>query len=196
MPARSATERPIIFGADSVRAILSGQKTQTRRMVTPQPDERWGSGIAFAKNGLGVRTDAYHVHARVAGEDRYIYCPYGVPGDRLWVRETLWRNGGYVADGPSKVKNDGKVPAIFMVRRNSRITLEVTAVRVERLNSISEEDAKAEGVMHGITFGPGIEPPPARDAFEAVWDSINGKAGRRWADNPYIWAITFKRVQP
>ena len=196
-------ERPILFSAPMVRALLAGSKTQTRRVIR---DDWWRClDPDCEEDGPLARAIAV------------AQCPYGVPGDRLWVRETWGINvvgalqtrqidalryrasdqrPGGLDEGGKYSDTERWRPSIHMPRWASRITLEVAAVRVERLNSISEEDAKAEGVMHGITFGPGIEPPPARDAFEAVWDSINGKAGRRWADNPYIWAITFKRVQP
>lgn len=171
------TERPILFSAPMVRAILDDEKTQTRRIAQSDRDERV----------LPLR--------------------YGEPGHRLWVREThaVIHDGSvvYRADlSPGDLADESKVrrsarsaglatlpwrPSIFMQRRHSRITLEVTGVRVERLQSISVDDALREGV----------HPPCIRDNFQRLWDSINGgRAGRTWADNPLVWVISFRRVRP
>jgi hypothetical protein len=172
------SERPILFSGPMVRAILAGTKTQTRRPLKEQPESVWGRGVALPGNPLGVRSDAYHVHARVAGEDRYIYCPYGVPGDRLWVREThlldppidgTWPSLGdtyaSIQDIPERYRQPKHAiyhascdwtdeqkarwrwrPSIFMPRWASRLTLEVTDIRAQRLQDISAEDAIAEGI--------------------------------------------------
>jgi hypothetical protein len=218
-------ERPILFSGSMVRALLSGQKTQTRRVLKEQPDSVWGRGVALPGNMLGVRSDAYHVHARVAGEDRYLYCPYGVPGDRLWVRETFSHGPVFNADQDYSTRlryraneHDSPLPAgqkwrpsIFMPRWASRITLEVTEVRVQRLQQISTEDIAAEGIAVPVHDGhPLIElaagvvehlPPGRRGdfTFDEIaraywargWNQINGK-GAPWDSNPWVWAITFK----
>lgn len=155
----------------------------------------------------------------------YLKCPYGSPGDRLWVRET-WapaKQGGRCSiaeatyacfpDGSQKFKSGeyyqeapkGQLnwpsgwkwrPSIHMPRWASRITLEITEVRVQRLQDISEEDARAEGIRFHETsrvYGEGLCYPTARDAFAALWDKINGPGS--WDANPWLWAITFKRIE-
>ena len=211
-------ERPIIFSAPMVRAILDGRKTQTRRVVRGQPRAHLGlqpmhgvspDGVAFGDPALW----------RVVGpdypdcdkDDRR--CPYGQPGDHLWVRETFWQaecqgqgSGNpflfYDADqdeGPQlikpfpwfdKVGRWGKRPSIHMPRWASRITLEVVSVRVERLHCISQEDANAEGIVHDMEQDRVI-----LQGFYRAWEAINGKRpGCSWNDNPWIWVVEFKRV--
>mgnify|MGYP003896954981 CR=1 FL=1 len=177
-----------------VRATMAGAKTNTRRVVRTDH-----SRTVLYFNESDALPQGAGWYEFKGGCWSYLRCPYGVPGDRLWVRETLWRNGGYVADGPSKVKNDGKVPAIFMPRWDGRITLEVTAVRVERLQDISEEDARAEGIepRHNAKWpngDPGYMHDVARRTFASGWDSINGKRAP-WASNPWVWVVTFKRLE-
>lgn len=196
-------ERPILFSAPMVRAILEGRKTQTRRIIDHQPDAEglWPRGTAPG-----------------AGD-----CRHGKPGDRLWVRET-WAGLGvknsapivYRADAPGgeRVRVDAPWrPSIFMPRNASRITLDITEVRVERLNDISPEDAEAEGLAcvtkdgsmykYGIPDNDGLPGTDDHgwpwhlwrqspvDAYEWLWESINGTGS--WAENPWIWAITFNR---
>lgn len=195
-----------------VRAILGGTKTQTRRLIDPQPPAtRRGRPWASV-------------------EDLVASCPYGVPGDRLWVRET-WHPAGrfgpnevlieYLADKSERVINppaafmwdkwrdewmhSGWRPSIFMPRWSSRITLEITDVRVQRLQEISEEDAQAEGVTPYTGLGPDQRVPgpgfggallaeqPHRLPFADLWDSLNGKRSP-WESNPWVWAITFRRL--
>ena len=162
-------ERPIIFSGPSVRAILDGRKTQTRRIVK-------------APKGMS---------AEFAGVD--FACPYGCPGDRLWVRETHsfydreCRKPYYQADIDDWEPGGWRSP-IFMPRWASRITLEITDVRVQRVQEITEAEAKAEGV-HCAVNGSN------RLAFATLWDSVNAKRGFSWADNLWVWAITFWRVE-
>lgn len=176
-------ERPILFSGEMVRAILDGRKTQTRRVVKPPPPSNSGGTseiFALAKQ-----------------------CPYGQPGDWLWVRET-WAPAA--TEGYDKRDDGGLIwyratdervcmgpwrPSIFMPRQVSRIMLEITDVRVERLQDITEEDAKAEGVAawHDTANGTVYRPE-----FEMLWDSINGKRGYGWDMNPWIWVIEFKKV--
>ncbi len=182
-------EKPILFSAPMVRAIIEGRKTMTRRVVKPQH--------CFAPS---MRQ----------GESAWNNCPYGQPGDTLWVRET-WAIGDrdndvlYAADPSWNVNgvavpppvNKGTVhagnwrPSIYMPRWASRITLEVTAVRVERLQEITEDDARAEGVALGIDGQTGrLESGGA--AFLKLWDSINAERGYGWTVNPWVWVVSFK----
>lgn len=200
-------ERPILFSAPMVRAILNGSKTQTRRVA----------------KGL-------------------IACPYGKPGDQLWVREA-WRIGAWdenrpafaldYCDGarkewievPDAMGDDGELfdrlwqqssddaakalgiqdryqwepgqspcrwrPSIHMPRWASRIQLEITGIRVERLQDISEADAEAEGVRNSLHLQGGRF---ARDNFAHLWWTINGAGS--WDANPWVWVIEFRRIKP
>ena len=179
-----------------VRAILAGNKTQTRRVVKPQP-EQWTT-----PDGCGTSAiwPAVNYNGRVAA----MRCPYGQPGDRLWVRESTAEDcigsasfARYTADGfTSRIAwwySRKACPSIHMPRWASRILLEITSVRVERLHEISEADAKAEGVTlpkRTCTMYDGIW----RDEYHALWESINGP--RTWAANPWVWVIEFKVVCP
>ena len=219
-------ERPILFSAPMVNAILAGRKTQTRRVV---------------KRPANI--DSLEASPNYPGEwvpwvdgdpGESIFCPYGVPGDRLWVRESgkllseafdhdpalgkdLWRDAGWqYADGTVKQLLDydpplsewvddcsaiGR-PSIHMPRWASRITLEITGVRVERLNDISADDADAEGF--GGDFPDRVMPDifPAREGgwghlsipecYARLWEHINGPGS--WAANPFVWVVEFKRV--
>ena len=130
-------------------------------------------------------------------------CPYGVPGDRLWVRETFYSNGmckntmscHYRATYNGLFTPDTVpwkwTPSIFMPRWASRITLEITGVRVERVQDISEEDARAEGIPDEYRAGHRIY---YRPRFKTLWDSINAKRGFGWDSNPWVWVVEFKRV--
>lgn len=220
--------RPVLFSGAMVRAILAGTKTQTRRLAkwpraatlhgrTPAPEYSHGDGpdgneyfhAAYGGGDLGEET----VALRVA-------CPYGEPGDRLWVRES-WRPVGDAplseCEGPSDImfhatchEDDRLVfkfrPSIHMPRWASRITLEVTGVRVERLCDISEEDAKAEGVTpfehdpEGDCWTARPRNEMYRSAFEHLWGEINGwdgEPGARapWTTNPWVWVVGFRRVE-
>lgn len=200
-------EKPIIFSGEMVRAILDGRKTQTRRIVNPPIMNVWGQGVP------NCQPSHYCVYARIAsyGEpDTWIKCPYGKPGDLLWVRETWkykdfglnWVKVKYRADSeiikysfdkrqPFKGKNTWNwQPSIFMPRWASRITLKITGVRVERLQDISEQDAIAEGCKpwKGV---PGDGERTARQAFVQLWNSINAKRGYSWGSNPWVWVVEF-----
>lgn len=228
-------EKPILFSGPMVRAILSGNKTQTRRIVKPQPVELsdpeniWKRG--YEQTGCPLAAPTEKCQTRSA-----IFCPYGYPAhehspeaDRLWVREsfaTESRPTGplvtdeshhvtYMADHRGDPRGLGWKPSIFMPRAFSRITLEVTGIRVERLQDISEEDAIAEG-LSGITkdgklikYGipdqdglPGTDntgwpwrdwQKDPRDAYRRLWESINGRGS--WDANPWVWVVEFKRVE-
>ncbi len=215
-------ERPIIFTADSVRAILDGQKIMTRRVVKPQPAL---GGNAPWMNG-GWFPNAKHKKARHYANESHFkkgmpkdFCPYGIPGDRLWVKEVWWdafrrtadENGcvykadyghrmdltEYMAEG-----QPWKSPR-FMFRWASRIMLELTAIRLERVQDISEEDAQAEGCMEDVRLiydsaGPAApvdyEGLYAAERFSDLWEKINGKHGFGWNVNPWVWVLEFKLV--
>ncbi len=227
-----AKERGILFSGDMVRAILDGRKTQTRRVVKPQPvwkDKEPGTlespGWYYLnkKTKLSNFTDGLDFGEALLG---LVACPYGKPGDPLWVRETISVDGYldiYYSSDDKPVMNDvpedyyykdpeyiGKIPSIHMPRWASRIDLEILNVRLERLQDISEDDAIAEGV--GEYFRDKLFWPnywlldgddfteayldTARDSFETLWDSLNEKRGYGWEDNPWLWVIEFRRVRP
>lgn len=201
-------ERPILFSAPMVRALLEGRKTQTRRIMKAQP--HW-SGTAFGIPGLPSRTGFYANTEEGFKEDLLrsaIKCPYGVPGDRLWVKEACrfrldqdhlkpseldpkWAHPTYVADFPD-MKPSGCGGGVgryrharFMPRWASRITLEITDVRVQRVQEITEEDAKAEGFIG--EWGAGC----AGEFLRTFYD-LNKRAPR--TENPWVWAISFRKV--
>lgn len=220
-------ERPILFSEPMVRAILEGRKTQTRRIVKWKLRQK-GLNLGFSGLEAGfyhsdLVASCYVLRSRGAGDcwnDRTwpVHCPYGQPGDRLWVRESFSfgisdnpADKGQVAfmfgeegDGlhPDSPKDSAqwcrtwkRKPSIFMPRWASRITLEVTAVRVERLQQISEADAKAEGVKP-LPKDPEWTGSLHRASFQFLWNDINGWRGiRSWDSNPWVWVIEFRRVQ-
>ncbi|TBL37700.1 hypothetical protein EYZ01_15715 [Hafnia alvei] len=195
----NSKERGMIFNSEMVRAILSGQKTQTRRVMKPQPVLE----DAFV-GGITKPTWIYKGTATPSGWIMHNMCPFGAVGDLIWVRETHHLDQyGYTykadRDWIKDMRENGAfgcdekwTPSMHMKRCASRILLEITNVRVERLNDISEKDAKAEGVSpsaHTIT------PPEAvyRVGFGELWRSIYGD--ENWEKNPWVWVIEFKRVQ-
>lgn len=192
-------ERPILFSGPMVRAILEGRKTQTRRVVKFRdvPDEHDCHVVWKAWNGKS--------HDWQDG-DEVIPCPYGGPGDRLWVRET-WANTRGDDSMPTYYRADERLedvqrpwkPSIHMPRWASRITLELTEVRVERVQDISGMDAKREGVSIPAHLPhDGADLDHARRQFAHVWDSLNGPAARRgygWDVNPWVWVVEFRRVE-
>ncbi len=205
-------ERPILFSGPMVRAILEGRKTQTRRVVKAKH-------LPFVEDLLGGLLD---------GKWNQRPLPYGQPGDRLWVRETFRCNGWatdlatifykanehnsytemceqFPVEGKKRLPTDGRWrPSIHMPRWASRITLEITGVRVERLQDISEDDAKTEGAdpvnFHDFTAEeielldyPLVESSsPYRVGFASLWESINGPGS--WDANPWVWVVEFRRV--
>lgn len=191
------TERPILFSAPMVRALLADTKSQTRRIVKPRKDRDIGCELSPCELAGEVNN----------GKFRNAYC---APGDRLWAREA-WRACAeadavkprdmdaayrvwYEADAPHQQGVGRRRPGMFMPRWASRITLEVTGVRVERLQDISEADAMAEGVDEWARGACGD--PDALDAlgkFELLWCSINGRAS--WDANPWVWRIEFKQAE-
>ena len=182
-------ERPILFSGAMVRAILEGRKTQTRRVMNPQPTPHFTADVDYWTSGK---------HSGELGRSPNS-SPYGKPGDRLWVRETfmpmphLNAKAFYRASDPL-VHGQPWKPSIFMPRALSRITLEVVGVRLERLQEVSREDAIAEG----IDCDGGDDEHRNRNSVEnyaVLWDSINGKRpGCAWANNPWVWVVEFKRI--
>ncbi len=219
----SMKERPILFSAPMVRAILAGTKTQTRRVVKPRKDRDMGCTLAP------------HEIAGEVNAGRYRNCPYGQPGDRLWVREgfkpvasgavkdgygevrygfaykadnaTIWAERpttihdltGQPPTGPMQFKERAWKPSIHMPKRASRIMLDVTGVRVERLHALSDADALAEGIDtesevydEGESLqAAGSPASPERYTFATLWRSINGDSS--WEANPWVWVVEFRR---
>ena len=213
------TSRPILFSAPMVRALLAGTKTQTRRIVKPQPpvwaqhvnaiqhlnmDHRWVPSHLWQWSELenGKKLRRWPTDPEGDGCDGYaIPSPYGRPGDRLWVRESIHRGDAcarYSADGSVVNLTDWRwkrdnLPSIHCPRELSRITLEITGVRVERLQAISDADAFAEGIQQSVNDGVSGD-GTARGAYRALWESINGPGS--WDANPWVWVVEFKRVTP
>lgn len=218
------TDRPILFSAPMVRALMSGTKTQTRRVV-----KFLGADVIDERDGRAWPWSPQH--------DEWVTCPYGSSGDRLWVRETWaahWMyddvpptlarsthpddNQWFAADVegtpgthgcPAEGRRGKWRPSIHMPRWASRITLDVTGVRVERLNDISAADAMAEGIRRWTKDGtlskfgtaePGDDGAPpwvdmprsAVDGYRTLWESINGAGS--WTANPWVWVVSFRRA--
>jgi hypothetical protein len=220
------TDRPILFSAEMVRAILDGRKTQTRRLmkVQPYPDsivtvEHYHQTVIDRHGDMQPGKEIFGAHWD-DGEFG-LRCPYGAPGDQLWVRET-WApladcvvlncayyraDGEHVTlidgDGFTQTNRDGSEksawrPSIHMPRWASRITLRITDIRVERLQDISEDDALAEGAPRLLWDGEGAfyDSPTGqhRVGFAGLWNHINGPGA--WDANPWVWVVAFERVKP
>jgi len=240
-------ERPILFNADMVRAVLDGRKTQTRRIMTVQPESNQFGLLRITDSTKRSDIGKYHwAESNATGNhvrSKLFACPFGAVGDRLWVKETwsvvshAFDDDGlmidYVPDRPATTvhekpfgrgyysghaiyaadggftwgDDDGCVdgrscwkPSIHMPRWASRITLEITGVRVERLQDISEEDALAEGVIpepcdhiRRSCEEIGCCGDTEKGEFGALWKSIHGDDG--WQVNPWVWVVEFKRVE-
>lgn len=199
-------ERPILFSAPMVRAILECRKTQTRRVVQSIGNDEGFVIIDYGNGGWPYRSDDGDstTHTIKRGGKLYLEetphaCPYGQPGDRLWVREThmlglesdievgavAYKADGYVRGGLGDFEGRNWRPSIHMPRWASRILLEITSVRVERLQDISEADAEAEGPPKHFNS--------SRDNFCALWQEINGDGS--WDANPWVWVIEFRQVK-
>ncbi|WP_434627529.1 hypothetical protein [Chromobacterium sp. CV08] len=210
-------ERPILFSGEMVRALLAGTKTQTRRIVKPQPTvkeaqlrelDAWIDGFT-----LSQQVDGAWQHGFIDAQ-----CHYGEPGDRLWVQED-WstdctqdgKDPASFAKWPVRYLADGKAhacgafhgnangqprPANTMPRWASRILLEITNVRIEQLQEIREADALAEGVKScedeletdGYYYAP-------EELYSMLWTKIYGWGDDGWNANPWVWVIEFKRVE-
>lgn len=234
----SIKERPIVFQPEMVRAILEGRKTQTRRLIDPQPNNPEMFGVSPVWGwGVPQGMDRFCVHAAFNEKgrrvDRHLPCRYGQPGDRLWVRES-WRCnhiGGirieYRAGGkcleydewpentmppyalPTSViqvrrterQLDGEKiadawrPSIHMPRWASRLLLEITRIRVQRLPEITREEALAEGhedFFHGCYFHDYLAFPATVANFRRAWDAApRCRPGHHWGDAPWVWVIEF-----
>lgn len=207
------SDRPIIFSAPMVRALLAGTKVQTRLVVKPQPESHQHTAHHIGDGDWQFVSDINQLSDSVST----LRCPYGQPGDRLWVREAfavqpdLWHASHgpqplhYLADVSDRrqIEDYTGKPSIHMPRWASRITLEVTGVRVERLQDISEGDCIAEGCAqnHNGYFlgGPhavsGLKQmATAKKAYCDLWKSIKGPGS--WDANPWVWVVEFKRVTP
>jgi len=219
-------ERPILFNGPMVRAILAGKKTQTRRKVKLRtgPVDDNGDTSDFVTSSIINDSILREVRRPSICGSRPVPCPYGVPGDRLWVRETwapFYASGSSVVAWPDDTEDANAArylatpevvracpsspsrgqasvdvavigsqghrwrPSIHMPRWASRITLEVTDVRVERLREISPVDARAEAPTLGKW-------QTARDAFASLWEKIHGEGS--WGMDPWVWVVGFKRV--
>jgi hypothetical protein len=220
-------ERPILFSAPMVRALLDGSKTQTRRLVKlphENPLGEWAPTIIGGESGgrtaAGASIPAQGAiwHTRTGD---CLACPYGQPGDRLWVREThraIWgQSPGYLIGVDYKADPQEKwermrdhmgrpkwTPSIHMFREHSRILLEIVSVRVERLNDCSEADALAEGIDADelaerqdsydiVCKGTGASGrATAQSMYRELWESINDAGS--WTANPWVWVVDFRRL--
>lgn len=202
--------RPIIFSAPMVRAILGGRKTQTRRIVKPQP--MLADKVVYNNGEVG---EWRYMHEGWRWRNEEIYegdpfrCPYGGVGGVLWVREVFHTSPHFTClyradydDGallPKVVAHGGWKPSIHMPRRVSRIALEITGIRVERLQEISEADAQAEGARcvdavtgREVLFPIGSRIGSYRVHYRAIWESIHGAGS--WESNPFVWVIEFRSL--
>jgi len=204
-------EKPIIFKPLMIRAILNGNKTQTRRVMIPQPwnNDIIGSTIEGFQTTLNQAKNIWF-NENKTGESIDIKWKYMV-GDTLWVREKFCNGGSrtepeyyYFADTLSCEYDDPEEltwkPSIHMPRVAARIFLKVTSVSIQKLQNISEEDAISEGIVHTC---PVDCPPPCGgtdctdyiSAYRNLWDSINAKRGYPWERNPWVWVINFSRTK-
>jgi hypothetical protein len=207
-------ERPILFSGEMVRAILDGRKTVTRRVVK------------FNAAGR-LKLPGSHKNWHRDDPDAVKACPYGQPGDRLWVRETWAAAAIYDEMAPKEMPEDAVPwfregfippiderpnfsrpgrwrPSIHMPRWASRLTLEVTGVRVERLRDIRDDGCEAEGIeildRGDVSVGAlelkngGKRYSTARGLFAGLWDSLNAKRGFGWDKNPWVWVVEFKII--
>jgi hypothetical protein len=232
-------ERPILFSGPMVRALLDGKKTQTRRALKEQPTTGCWLGLIADGPGSVIGKHLFLTEDSELGIlDKFVACPYGKPGDRLWVRETsrllekaytqkndtiIYRATASEAQVMDVNMWGGWTSSIFMPRAASRLLLEIVAVRSERLQEMSEADAKAEGCQIGLA--PRVKPEHTpcvncgrikrdhdgvsycckglagvfcpntyKGGYAALWESINGPDS--WAANPWVWVVTFKVVEP
>ncbi|MBJ9669001.1 hypothetical protein I5693_15745 [Burkholderia cenocepacia] len=222
------TEHPILFNEPMSAAVRAGRKSQTRRVMTPQPffDDRgllwwhWSKHAGSAwDQPIGAPSEAWLAR-----------CPYGVPGERLWVRETHiaygrwetrfsekkgrdeWHFIDMTLETGREYRFDGAVsnaarggvlpawwrrPSIFMPRAAARTLLEVTGVRVERLQTIEWDEAIAEGISDPRRAARRVDPVDGTVAqFRQLWDGLNAARGHGWDTNPWVWVVAFRRIEP
>ena len=211
-------ERPIMFSAPMVRAILESRKTVTRRALNAQALKNIGYGVQLGECYELPREGPLHPNSIGYYTD---FCPFGQPGDRLWVRETFidLRGTGvehrpdpdgplqryaYAADcRPGSHSDEARKyfglkykPSIHMPRAACRILLEITDVRVERLQDISRADIRAEGLHCPPELASDDVSPNYRDWYPAAWRELWESTGGDWNTNPWVWVVEFKRVTP
>lgn len=204
--------KPIIFNAAMVRALLDGSKTQTRRVIKPQPDYIESSGQWYWPLNPPHDNEGRCLFVCTASREWWEYAPresfkYQV-GGLLYVREAfisalgvggMDENGNSIDviyradDGPNERTAGPWKPSIHMPRKVSRITLRITDVRVERVQDISEENARAEGLRGNAAGAWGCE--GVIEDFSDLWSSINEKRGYGWEVNPWVWAISFEVIK-
>lgn len=208
-----ATERPILFSTPMVKAILEDRKTMTRRKKGIPALITVNEHTHYEYKGTASGLPATHCFARMYRgnwvETKHAFCPYGQPGDKLWVRETFVPNyfdnhtSGYKADWNSTaaelIPEPKWKPSIHMPKSAARIWLEIVSIRVERLHDITNEDAKCEGVLkidkNETYFAYDCKAesyPHPKGSFFSLWESING--AESLASNPWLWVIEFKRI--
>ncbi len=215
-------EKPILFSTEMVQAILEGRKTQTRRVIKPQPEWKDRKGLCsqgWSWSDKNTKLSSYP-EADSFSEAISLCCPYGNVGDILWVRETwqetTWmtkedENYGFIYRASENGKDwednteDWKwKPSIFMPKEACRIKLRIVNVRVERLQDISEEDAIKEGVesFYSENLGKKLFKEYGYKnsytgfpdiSFKSLWDSINYDKFP-WHKNPWIWVLEFERL--
>lgn len=214
-------EHPILMSGPMVRATLEDRKTQTRRVMKLHVDAAKNpTQIAFTQSRQAPQV--WYMHdAKGSISDGFldeVVCPYGQPGDRLWVRETFCYFPDDAPDGMGEcvyyradqrdsdteavrvMKRNGIVwvPSIHMNRKYCRLVLELDAVRVERLRSVSALDAVAEGIYPHYSEAPDgnkfLDDEMVIEEFEELWDSLNAKRGYGWDKNPWVWVLEFKPV--
>lgn len=184
-------EKPILFNTEMVKAIIAGNKTQTRRVIKPQPD--------YINGRAGGRDIGDPIYKGKKVKYRYEI------GKTLWVRETFNDNWCdkilYKADGGSAIEAGYKSepkwkPSIYMPRKVARLFLKVTDIRIERVQDISEHDARAEGVdLISMAEHPRQATMSRKADFKQLWDSINKKRGYGWDKNPYVWVYNFEVIK-
>lgn len=190
--------RGIIFSGEMVKELLAGRKTMTRRIVKPQPFEHGRDGLVSPGWGWDIspKCKLQAWDAEKIGRPMSDYCPYGIVGDRLWVRETWCRENqnqpacyrvSCVCEQNEKSHECLKWRSpIHMPRWASRITLEITGVKVERLHAITEQDAIAEGIGCPVTRDCKVP------KFRELWEKMHGDGS--WDRNDWIWVLSFKRI--
>ncbi len=192
-------ERPILFRTAMVQTIIEGRKTQTRRILKyPQPLDVLPM-VDSKKDGFVALMTREPNHGQI------IKCRYGQVGGRLWVRETWASQHKFDHLPPRLIPHDANIhyaasenlgglmhrPSIFLPRWASRLTLEITDIRVQRLQEISEDDCESEGILFTYLKGNPCRVGCNHNAYHELWDSINGKT-HLWENNPWVWAISFK----
>jgi hypothetical protein len=210
--------KPILFSTDMVTAILEGRKTMTRRKLKPKDEPYLINEKSFINYSDSFGWNVKHKITDNPGKfeiTQQFKCPYGKIGDVLWVRETWLNNSGYLPTdlgyvykaelGEKEIEYSKELnvkwkPSIFMPKEACRIFLEITNVKVERLQDISEDDAIKEGItwnrgtiQSGYGVGNSTSHIKAKECFQSLWKKING--AESWKSNPFVWVVTFKQIE-